>query len=66
MIKRRFLINYGSDETRSAGDYTYTTQASALRGFARMIRRHPNAHTRLFREDAGGIVVIREHKADAT
>lgn len=38
-----YVINYGSDETRSAGDQSYLSLVEAYSAFAVGRREHPNA-----------------------
>ncbi len=43
-----FEIDYGSDATRSAGDWSYETFAEADRAFNTMMREHPEATCTLY------------------
>lgn len=56
-----FVIDYHSDETRSAGDSPYVQYADAETAFRRMIRDHPNAETRLIAWDQSGPATLLMH-----
>ena len=49
-----FLIQYGSDETRSAGDECFPSFTGASRVFRSMVKAHPGAEAWLSQRDVFG------------
>jgi hypothetical protein len=48
-----FILTYGNDATRSAGDRSYATRRGALNGIRAHIRRHPDAEAWIHRPEHG-------------
>lgn len=53
MDKQPFVVTYGNDATRSAGDWAYSRQCDARRAFNRMKRQHPEAEMWLHQREHG-------------
>jgi hypothetical protein len=56
-----FLIQYSSDQTRSAGDMVYKTLSGALSAYRAMCRAHPDALMGLYRWDGTEWQLIKRH-----
>lgn len=52
-ITHPFVVTYGSDDNRSAGDWAYRRQCDARRAFNAMIRKHPDAEMWMHHREYG-------------
>ena len=48
MATDAYIINYGSDGTRSAGDAVFSSFSEADKALLDMLEKHPDAHTVLY------------------